>query len=414
MHMIHAWFNFLRFVNKPDTGYGIPAPSSLRGAGYQLSAHQSDTEYRREVMEQASKRTSSHEGGLLLDPLHKKTRFSSVPRKDREERHHRVPTHVDLSTSGFPLPVSRCQAAPEPEMTTGFSSQATTSNQSTDLLLQQLMAEMKYLRERVDTLPTGPIQGVATSLHSSREFSELSSQSFSHEDMEVVEQTALSYPQTAVPAQLVETSTANPQVSEMAYFRALIRKHVNTEVCPLPPESPSLSHPKFMIFGALAPPRPEDPRLSSKALAALPPSPSIIDCCKLLSNTVSDSTTGSVGHQRTLAALVPGQTLANCLHPACQLLISISLITTSLILCPAVGTFLPLVLRDERQISSIAPKALASSSYKELKNEEALAKDTTNVLSYCELALYMAYLRALSRAIRNFLKRPHNCVPLFM
>jgi hypothetical protein len=35
-------------------------------------------------------------------------------------------------------------------MLTGFSSQATTSNQSTDLLLQQLMAEMKYLRERVD------------------------------------------------------------------------------------------------------------------------------------------------------------------------------------------------------------------------------------------------------------------------
>jgi hypothetical protein len=33
---------------------------------------------------------------------------------------------------------------------------------------------------------------------------------------------------------------ANPQVSEMAYFRALIRKHVNVEVCPLPPESPSL------------------------------------------------------------------------------------------------------------------------------------------------------------------------------
>jgi hypothetical protein len=46
-------------------------------------------------------------------------------------------------------------------MTTDFPSQATTSNQSTDLLLQQLMAEMKYLRERVDTLPAGPVQGVA-------------------------------------------------------------------------------------------------------------------------------------------------------------------------------------------------------------------------------------------------------------
>jgi hypothetical protein len=41
------------------------------------------------------------------------------------------------------------------------------------------------------------------------------------------------------------------------------------------------------------------------------------------------------------------------------------------------------VLRDKIQISSIA-----SSSYKELKNEEALAKDTMSVLSYCELALY--------------------------
>jgi hypothetical protein len=46
------------------------------------------------------------------------------------------------------------------------------------------------------------------------------------------------------------------------------------------------------------------------------------------------------------------------------------------------------VLRDERQISSVAPKSLSSSSYKELKNEEALAKDTMSVLSSCELALY--------------------------
>jgi hypothetical protein len=37
------------------------------------------------------------------------------------------------------------------------------------------------------------------------------------------------------------------------------------------------------------------------------------------------------------------------------------------------------VLRDERRIGS---------SYKELNNEEALAKDTMSVLSYCELALY--------------------------
>jgi hypothetical protein len=175
-------------------------------------------------MEQACRRSSSHEEGLLLDPLRKKTSFSSIP-KDREERHQRGTTHVDLSASGFPLPVSRRQAAPEPEITTGFSSQATTSNQSTDLLLQQLMTEMKYLRERVDTLPTGPTQGVASSLQSSREFSEPSSESFSHEEMEVVEQTADAYPQIAVPAQLLETSTANPQVSEMAYFRPLIHKY---------------------------------------------------------------------------------------------------------------------------------------------------------------------------------------------
>jgi hypothetical protein len=64
-------------------------------------------------------------------------------------------------------------------------------------LLLQLMAEMKYIRERVDTLPTGPVQ-----------------------------------------------------VSEMAYFRALVRKHVAPQVCPLPPESPSLSQPKFMLFSA--------------------------------------------------------------------------------------------------------------------------------------------------------------------
>jgi hypothetical protein len=98
--------------------------------------------------------------------------------------------------------------------------------------------------------------------------------------MEVIEQTALPYSQVTVPAQQLETSTsaANLQVSEMAYFRAVIRKHVTTEVCPLPPESPSLRQPKFMLFGAQATPRPEDPRLSAKALVALPPAR-----CKTLS-----------------------------------------------------------------------------------------------------------------------------------
>jgi hypothetical protein len=63
--------------------------------------------------------------------------------------------------------------------------------------------------------------------------------------------------------------------------------------------TPSLSQPKFMLFGAHAPPRPEVPRLSAKALAALPPSLSVIDCSKLLCDTVCDSATGSIGHQHT-------------------------------------------------------------------------------------------------------------------
>jgi hypothetical protein len=35
------------------------------------------------------------------------------------------------------------------------------TDQTTELLLKQLMSEMKYLRERVDTFPTGPVQGVS-------------------------------------------------------------------------------------------------------------------------------------------------------------------------------------------------------------------------------------------------------------
>jgi hypothetical protein len=180
----------------------------------------------------------------------------------------------------------------------------------------------------------------------------------------------------------------------MAYFRALIRKHVNTEVCPLLPESPSLSHPKFMLFGAQAPPRPEDPHLSAKALMALPPSPSVIDCCKLLRDTVGDSATVSVWHQRTSIT-----TLDSC-GPGAWTTPG-KLFTPGLL---AVDKYKPeyyrldtlscgrdisaSILRDERQISYIAPKSLTSSSYKELKNEVALAKDTMSVLSYCELALY--------------------------
>jgi hypothetical protein len=182
---------------------------------------------------------------------------------------------------------------------------------------------------------------------------------------------------------------ANPQVSEMAYlayFRALILKHVNVEVCPLPPEIP--------FFGALAPPKPEDPLLSAKALAALPPSPSVVDCCKLLCSTVSDSAMESAGHQRSSISTLDSCSPGAWTTPG-------KLFTPSL---PAVDKYKPeyyrldslscgrdisaSVVRDERQMSAIAPKSLASSSYKELNNEEALAKDTMSVLSYCELALY--------------------------
>jgi hypothetical protein len=137
-------------------------------------------------------------------------------------------------------------------------------------ILKQLMSEMKYLRDRVDTLPTGPIQGLSTGLQTSHDFREPSFQSSSVEEMEIIEQTELpSFPQVTVPIQPLETRTsANLQVSEMAYFRALVRKHVSSEVCPPPPESPSLSQPKFMLFGAQTPLMPEDPRLSAKALAA--------------------------------------------------------------------------------------------------------------------------------------------------
>jgi hypothetical protein len=60
------------------------------------------------------------------------------------------------------------------------------------------MAEMKYLRERVDALPTGPMQGVTASLLTSNQIPETSSQSLSsEEDMEVIEKTALPYPPPA-------------------------------------------------------------------------------------------------------------------------------------------------------------------------------------------------------------------------
>jgi hypothetical protein len=57
-------------------------------------------------------------------------------------------------------------------------------------------------------------------------------------------------------------------------------------------------------------------------------------------------------------------------------------------------------LMDERQISYVASKSLSSSSYREVKNEEALAKDTMSVLRWP----YTESPRAYSIAKLNFLK----------
>jgi hypothetical protein len=53
-------------------------------------------------MEQACKRSSSHEGGLL-HPLHKGTRFPfpSVPQKDREDGRQWVSAQSDVPISGL-------------------------------------------------------------------------------------------------------------------------------------------------------------------------------------------------------------------------------------------------------------------------------------------------------------------------
>jgi hypothetical protein len=52
-------------------------------------------------MEQACKRSSSHEGGLLHYPLHKGTRFPSVPQNDREDGRQWVSAQSDVPISGF-------------------------------------------------------------------------------------------------------------------------------------------------------------------------------------------------------------------------------------------------------------------------------------------------------------------------
>jgi hypothetical protein len=111
-----------------------------------------------------------------------------------------------------------------------------------------------------------------------------------------------------------------------------------------------------------------------------------------------------------LVDLVLGQWPASCLNPPCQPLIIkkpeyYRLDTSS---CGRDDS--ASVHRDERQISYIASKSLRS-SYEKLKNEEALAKDTTS--GYCKMALH-GILESLQRRNIESLKRLHNCVLLFM
>jgi hypothetical protein len=169
-------------------------------------------------MEQASKR-SSHEGGLLLDPLHKETCFPTLL-KDCEDRQRRVSTQYRSSVSGFPPPVVRRLAANTNRKF--FTDYFFCSDHG--VLLQQLMSEMKYMRERVDIFPTGPMQGVSASPQTSSEIQEPRSQSSS--SWEVDEHTALPcISQVTVPVQPLETSTssANLKVSEMVYFSFFLR-----------------------------------------------------------------------------------------------------------------------------------------------------------------------------------------------
>jgi hypothetical protein len=386
---------------------------SLRGVGYQPSSFQSDADFRRDTLDQA--RLYHHDGNLCLDPLNAEKTFSR--HQGQEGRQHWSP-YIHPSASGS---VGR-EASPEPEIPSG-----STSGQSNELLLQ-LMTEMRYLRQRVDSLPQKNAQEVVPDVRRplpvpepepepepNPESSADSSSSSSDSDMVGVEFPDPGFP--TGPASNTDIITAGLPASEMSFFRGLIRKHVAKEVCPLPPQSPSLSQPKIMLFGSTAPPVPDDPRLSIKALAALPPSPSVIDCAKLLDHTVRDAATGSVGHQRS-----PISTLDSC-GPGAWTAAG-KFFTPSL---PAVDKYKPdyyridtsscgrdtsvSVLRDERQVSTLASKASASPAYKELKNEEL-----RTLLASLAIVRWpsTAFLKAFVRVESLYMKRQHSCVHLFM
>jgi hypothetical protein len=73
-------------------------------------------------------------------------------------------------------------------------------------------------------------------------------------------------------------------------------------------------------------------------------------------------------------------------------------------------------LRDERQISSIAPKSLASSSYKELKNEEAqhsnteLPEETTQLCSSLHVGLRHAIALSCKASANAVLKKRDSII----
>jgi hypothetical protein len=78
----------------------LPAPPLLFAKGEETRSHSPDADFRRGIMEQACKRSSSHEGGLMHDPLHKGTCFPSVPQKDREDGCQWVSAKSDVPISG--------------------------------------------------------------------------------------------------------------------------------------------------------------------------------------------------------------------------------------------------------------------------------------------------------------------------
>jgi hypothetical protein len=120
-----------------------------------------------------------------------------------------------------------------------------------------------------------------------------------------------------------------------------------------------------MSFGVQALPRLEDFVFQPRPYCGSPAFPIHHQLWKLLGNTVRESTAGLAGHQRSSIT-----TLDSC-NPGAWT-------TAGKLFMPS----LPVVDKYKPEYYRL------DTSYKELKNEEALAKNTLSVLGYCEMALY--------------------------